>query len=452
MDETLLGKILKQEDVSQHIRTALTKRLVVFDDSKQSYLFAHDSAQQVLYETLAETEREQLHHWIGRKLWRSMGDNLLAQETFVHVILSQLFLGKNLIEKDADKSAVAALCLSAGEKAVQTCGFEEAFKFLTQGLEFLGPNKWIKEYSLTLQMQNLVAEVSYCTGRFDTIFGLLEEVLENALCFEDTIQARSTKVYALGACGRMNEAIDLGLETLSSLGEDLSPNPTPLQSSLALWRVRRLIGSRSDQSILRLPQIEDTHKVAAMQFLNLLLCPCLYNNPTLLGMVSIRMVKITLLHGLCPVSAVGFAWYGMARCGGGRNVEEGYRFGKLSLQIYDSYQTDAWLGRLSAAHWGCISSWIDPADVALEPLRRAYVVGLGTGDIEMAMLNACIYCWNSREILSMPELEREISELASRMKFLGQAAALDIMRPLWQMTQCRCYSPWCYNRLSYYEC
>ncbi len=266
-------------------------------------------------------------------------------------------------------------------------------------------------------MQNLLAEVSYCTGRLDEIFSLLDEVMENALSFDDTLQARSTKVYALGTCARMNEAIDLGLETLKRLGEELSPHPTLFESSFALWRVRRLLGKRSDQSILRLPQMEDTNKMAAMQFLNLLLCPALYMNPKLLGLLSIRMVKITLEHGLCPVSAVGFAWYGMARCGGGCNVQEGYRFGKLSLQIYDSYQTDAWLGRVSAAHWGAISSWIDPADVALELLRRAYHVGMGTGecllfcclvkdlihctlhspgDIEFAMLNASMYCWNSR--------------------------------------------------------
>lgn len=63
-----------------------------------------------------------------------------------------------------------------------------------------------------------------------------------------------------------------------------------------------------------------------------------------------------------------------------------------------------------------------------------------SGDIEFAMLNASIYCWNSREILSMPSLEREISELATRMELLGQAALLEIMRPLWQMTHCEYYS------------
>jgi predicted ATPase len=72
---------------------------------------------------------------------------------------------------------------------------------------------------------------------------------------------------------------------------------------------------------------------------------------------------------------------------GGTNINEGYRYGRLSLEMYDEFKNEAWLCRVSAAFYGCICTWKEPVSKTIKPLDHAYRVGLGTGDIEFAVVS-----------------------------------------------------------------
>jgi predicted ATPase len=99
------------------------------------------------------------------------------------------------------------------------------------------------------------------------------------------------------------------------------------------------------------------------------------------------MVKLTVTYGKCPITCVGFGFYAMLLCSGGTNINEGYRYGRLSLEMYDEFKNEAWLCRVSAAFYGCICTWKEPVSKTIKPLDHAYRVGLGTGDIEFAVVS-----------------------------------------------------------------
>jgi histidine kinase len=82
-----------------------------------------------------------------------------------------------------------------------------------------------------------------------------------------------------------------------------------------MWRTKRLLRDRSNNAILRLPVMTDVEKVAAMQILNLIYFSALYSRPLLAGLVAARMVRLTVTHGVCAVSSVGFGFYAMQLCG-----------------------------------------------------------------------------------------------------------------------------------------
>ena len=65
----------------------------------------------------------------------------------------------------------------------------------------------------------------------------------------------------------------------------------------------------------------------------------------------------------------------------GNHIDEGYRWGRLGLKIYDDFKADAWLCRTSAAFYGAIFARKNSLVAAMEPLNHAYRVGLATGDI-----------------------------------------------------------------------
>ena len=61
------------------------------------------------------------------------------------------------------------------------------------------------------------------------------------------------------------------------------------------------------------------------------------------------------------------------------------------------------------------------------------MIGFGTGDIECAAFNGCLYVWNSLESLPANQLDSFIQSLFDRMLFLRQDKSLLIIKPCWQM-------------------
>ena len=120
---------------------------------------------------------------------------------------------------------------------------------------------------------------------------------------------------------------------------------------------------------------------------------------------------------------------------GGINVEEGYKFGKNALAFSQKFGGDVWECRVAAAVYGCINIWKEPLQPCLDELKRAYLLGLGSGDIEYAVLNACLYIWNCFEYMPVDQLELAIRNLFERMAVLNQAGSLLSLKPAWQMCQ-----------------
>lgn len=114
-------------------------------------------------------------------------------------------------------------------------------------------------------------------------------------------------------------------------------------------------------------------------------------------------------------------------------MDEAYRFGRLALKLYDKYKTEVWLCRTSVAFYGCVYNFKYPVDTAIEPLRRAYRLGLGTGDFEYAMLNGKILVRITAEITRLPELERQARDLLSEMDYLDQTLSRSTLTPVVQL-------------------
>ena len=119
----------------------------------------------------------------------------------------------------------------------------------------------------------------------------------------------------------------------------------------------------------------------------------------------------------------------------GNDIDEGYSYGKLAFRICEKFKAKAWSGRISAGYYGGVHAWKRPIQETLEPMKHAYRLGLESGDIEFAMLNANLYCWNQLDITPIPKLDKEIRGFCDRMKFYHQDMNLMLIKPTWQMLQ-----------------
>ena len=98
--------------------------------------------------------------------------------------------------------------------------------------------------------------------------------------------------------------------------------------------------------------------------------------------------------------------------------------------LYEKFKNEAWLCRVWSSFHGSVATWTIPVGLTIDPLQHAYSVGLRTGDIEYAMLNACLICWNNFEIQPLPVLDTQLKKYSAAMKSSGHTLALVMLKPL----------------------
>lgn len=430
LDEKLLNRISPRPVFAQ-LQKAAARGLLTFNETDESYRFAHDIVQEAAYKMISYQEREAFHLAIGRELWKSF-DDIEELEKHIFVILGQIREGADLITYQEERNDVAALCLRAGELAICSSSFQTASEFLLLGVSLLGDTCWEEEYELSLELFNAAAEVEYCISNFDNVEKLASEIFRNARWLPDTLRAHSIQVYSLGSRGHMLKAIERGLSVLSSLGEKFSSKQSPNSIAAAVKRTKWLLRGKTNEMLMRMPLMDNPEKIAAMQMMNIMFLYAYIAVPSLAPLLSTRMVKLTLEYGLCDVSSIGFVTFAMLLCGNGADLDEGFRCGELALKIYRKFDNKAWLGRVSAWFYGSVYLWKKPIRTIFDPIKAAHRVALETGDIDFAMLNANIYCWESFDITALAKLERIVKGFANRMEAYGQESVLMMIKPLWQ--------------------
>lgn len=265
-EETLIEYVLDCP-VGTILTDAVGIGVLLLEGAPGQYAFEHDGIQEAAYRLIPESGRELFHLEVGRRLWRRLSKEDLDRNIFV--LLSQMNIGKRLITREKERYAIASLCLHAGKKAAKSSTFRIATIYLNLAIDLLGDRSWRDEYDLSLAIYNAAAEMDMCTANFEAMETLVESVLKHARCPSDKIQAQATKIYAMGACNRQQEALDLGIAVLAGLGEHFRRHMCKGEMISELHSVQRMLKGKSNEQLMRLPNIEDGDILSCLQILNL---------------------------------------------------------------------------------------------------------------------------------------------------------------------------------------
>mmetsp|Transcript_25712 Transcript_25712/g.60503 ORF Transcript_25712/g.60503 Transcript_25712/m.60503 type:complete len:1109 (-) Transcript_25712:67-3393(-) len=426
-------------EVTEWLRVAESQGFLCYNHGASRFEFASADVQTVLYNMIGD--HGQFHYHLGRTLWKACPVASLSSTSnnMLDIVVSQLLLGKSSIQDSREKSAVANLCLQAGARAAQQSSFHIAFHYLKEGINLLlspGTNRqWgtfqttqqgtpnnvdDSDYTLLLVLHNFCAEAAYCCADFDFAFELVQRVRENARSFKDTWAIESTNVLALGSSGKMNLAIDCGLQILRKLGATIPMAPTNRDIVRAHKSSKKLLKGRSDERLLRLPPIADAVASSKMHLLNLLFMYTMMVRPDLLPFIGWQMIEITVHSGLSGMASVGFALHAALLCGIGKDIPNGFRFGNLALKVCERFGVHVWSGRVLPLIYGCVHGWSRPIPESFEALRLAQRMSTESGDIEFAMLNYNVYYWNRIEYTNIRRLANDLEATMKRMEFYGQ--------------------------------
>jgi len=354
-----------------------------------TYKFLHDRVQQAAYSLIPDNQKQATHLKIGQLLLQKSSD--IEREEKLFDIVRHLNLGIELINQLSEREALAQLNLEAGGKARSSTAYAAAMVYLQTGIELLRANCWESQYELTLNLYTAAAEAAYLNADLEGMEQMAAQVLQNAQTILDKIKIYEISIVAQTAQGKMLEAIAVGRKALLQLQVELPTEPDEALISKALQTLASKLQARRIEELTDLPVMTNLQTQAAMQLLGILFTPIFQGMPGLLPLLSSTMVSLSLSFGNAPASSVGYAIHSLVLCAFLGEVQTGYDFGKVALNLLDRFNVREFKPIILLLFGGFIQHRQESLRATIPLLLDGYTASIETGDFLDAGYNITIY-------------------------------------------------------------
>ena len=343
-----------------------------------TYKFLHDRVQQAAYSLIPDEQKTATHLKIGRLLQQSFSELELEEKLFD--LVGHLNLGIELITQPQEREALAQLNLKAGTKARNSTAYTAARVYLQKGIDLLTANCWQSQYKLTLNLYIAAAEIAYLNADLDSMEQMAALVLEEAQTILDKVKIYEIQIMALTAQSQMLEAIAVARDALGQLGVEFPTASDEAKISQVLKTLAGQLSNRQIEELIDLPIANDPQTQAAMQMLGMLFAPIIQGMPELVPVLSATMVSLSLQFGNTPASTVGYVIHGLVLCGFLGEVETGYRFGRLALNLIDRFNVREFKSKVLLLFASFIQHRQETVRATMLTGKDGYAAGIETGD------------------------------------------------------------------------
>ncbi|KAI2513675.1 histidine kinase [Fragilaria crotonensis] len=346
------------------------------EKTKVGYQFSHDTIQTAFQSLIDEEEKGRIHMAIGNVLL-AIGDVESRYRASVH-----LFNAPDFMRDDANRVELARLHLEAAKYCKERSAFIDAAAALHRGLATLDDErKWTDFFDLAFEMTETLARMELIVGNYDSCTAMTNEVLHRAKATNMRINALIIGVECIMAQYDVEASIAAAIRALSSLGIKIPRKVSFRLMGLNLFKVKLMLGRKTDGDILGLPLMRDEAATATSRILVNLCTYCFLKDEANLGVyAALLALQLTLKGGLNAHSACALAIYGVAQLSSG-NYRGAYRFGKLALALLEKMQVRDAECATTVMSLSLLVHWYEPVRGMTKPLRQAASIGLEVGDV-----------------------------------------------------------------------
>ncbi|AFY81995.1 AAA family ATPase [Oscillatoria acuminata] len=387
------------------------------------YKFAHDRIQQAAYSLIPETDKQAVHLQIGQLFLENTPSENREQNIFD--IVHQLNLGREAIREVSLQQELVSLNEIAGKKAKASAAFKSALRYFQTAIELLSQNSWEEQYDLTLALYLEAIEAALFSGSYALMEEFSEVILQQAITVLDTVKVYELKIQGYVSQNELGEAKKSGLEILERLGMPLPEQPTPSDIGQAMTETRAIWAGKRISDLIDMPPMLDPYKLAASRVFVSLATPAAVGFPEIYPLVLLRMAGLFLQYGNTSQAPGGYGAYAILLCGVENDLESGYEFGLLSLNLQERLNVKEIETKTLHIFNTFIRHWKEPVRNSIKNFLQAYQSGLETGDILYGGWALWMYCvhsyWAGEELL---QVNAAISTYSDEIIKLKQAIAL----------------------------
>jgi len=399
----------------------------------QDYQFGHDRIQQAAYALIDPSQRPATHLRIGRLLRTTLPPGLAEERIFE--IVYQLNFGRAILDVPLERLQFAQLNYQAGKKAKAATAYQSALEYLQAGIDWLPADCWESHYRTTLDLHECIAETAMLNGDFAHVHDWFERVLSRVREVIDAIKVYEVQIYTYTAQKKLLEAVQTGVTALREFDFPLSANPTEEDVRQAIANTRTMLPDGGVEALIDLPAMTDPAALAAMRITQTLAAPAYMASPRHFVLSVLTEMSASLHYGNAPSSAASYAHYGILLCGVIDDIEQGYRFGKLAVELAKRHDDLALNAKVALITGSFVLPWKVHPRETLAVLRQGIEDGMASGNL----LNAAV-CRYSEAIAcfvigqELPGLEQRLADDVRVFQALRQESHIHLLDQLRQLT------------------
>ncbi|OCQ88969.1 serine/threonine protein kinase [Nostoc sp. MBR 210] len=383
------------------------------------YKFIHDRVQQAAYSLISENQKQETHLKIGLLLFNSIP--VAEREDKIFQIVNQFNIALELITEQEQRDELAQMNFLAGRKALTATAYAAAIKYLTTGITLLSSDSWQTQYELSLALYETAAEAAYLAGEFEQMEQLIDVVLAQAKTLLEQVKVYEVKIQAYGAQNKVSDAVNIALNILQQLGVEFPQNPSQSDVQLGMSEIMSNMTGKQIEDLIDLPEMTEASLLVAMRMLSTTIPFAYAVAPILFLLIVLKKINLSLKYGNASSSAYAYVNYGVILCGLIGDIESGFEFGKLAINLLEKFNAKENKAKTILTFHGVIRHWKEHAQKGLQPLLEGYSTGLETGDLEYASFALYNYSSSSYFIgRELTGLEQEIANYGNALRQINQ--------------------------------
>ena len=385
------------------------------------FKFSHDRIQQAAYSLIDESDIPSLHYRIGQLLLNSVPELKIGNKLFD--IIDHLNYGLEIINNKKKKIEMAELNLQAGRKARSSAAYKPAFEYFMIGLEFLHEESFQDNYELALSLHTDGCESAYLTSNYDSMERIGSIILDKSNNEVDKTKVYEVQILAYSAQNRQLDAIKVAFSALKRFGIKLPQKPNKIQTIFNLIKTKLCLVGKNIQSLIDNPVMIDPMMISANSILHITATAAYSVQPELYAIIVLQRVRLSVQYGNSAVSSAGYGAYGIILIGILGDIETGYRFGKIAMQLinedYD-LKSKALEARVTFIFNYFLRIWKEHLKNSIEALENAFRIGLENGDLEYASFSLSMYfCVSFSAGINLSHLKEKFIAYKKQMEIIN---------------------------------
>ncbi len=388
------------------------------------YKFVHDRVQQAAYSLIPEEQKKPIHLKIGLLLLTNIP--VIEQEERIFELVNQFNIAIEFISHQAKRDELAQMNLIAGRKALASTAYPTAVKYLTTGIQLLTDDSWETKYELILALYETATEAAYLDGDFEQIEQLAEVVLARGKTLIDKVKVYEVKIKAYAAENQVLKGINTALAFLKLLGVEFPEHPSQSDVQLVMAEIASNLAGKRIEDLINLPEMTDPQTLAIMSILTSTHALTYQAIPELFALIIVKKINLSLQYGNAPLSAFAYVNYGAMLCGLMGDIESGYQFGKLAVNLLSRLKIKEISPKILSSFYPLVKIWKEHVNEVLKPMLENYFISIETGDLEYASYILLSYYYSSYVVgKELSALEQEMANYNNAIRQMKQKTVLE---------------------------